>query len=200
MIRARRARSERTGDRYARGRGAAPLSANTMIRMVLLRTNMISHTDRSRTSSFARASCTGNMKKPARPSATPCMLEFDLNTDIDQPSRRAAAPVRRVRACGGKGGREKSVPVRHRRPASSALGKDQRPLYGFAQHARLELLAALDGAANVVGVVAQAPGPRGLIVSQTVGMRRLSIDPIQRRTGHTSLQHRSRGQPRREDS
>src|SRR5271155_1723280 len=136
--------------------------------MILLRTNMISHTERSRTSSFARASCSGKTKKPARPSATPCMLEFDLNTDIDQPSRLAAAPVRRVRGGGGKGGQETSGPVRHRRPASSALGKDQRPLYGFAQHARLELLDTLDGAANILGVVTQAPGGRGLIVSPTL--------------------------------
>jgi hypothetical protein len=78
------------------------------------------------------------------------MLEFDLNTDIDQPSRRAAAPLSCVRAGGSKEGQGTNGPVRHRRSASSALGKYQRPLYGFTQHARLELLDALDGAANIL--------------------------------------------------
>ena len=72
---ARALSSSRTGDLKARGKGATPLNAVTSSRMQQLRTNMICQTEMSLIRSLAMASWMGNTKKPARPKATPSMLE-----------------------------------------------------------------------------------------------------------------------------
>ena len=82
MMSARAPNSSRTGERKALGNGLTPLNPATSSRMTQLRTNMICHTDKSLMRSFAMASWMGKTKKPARPKATPSMLEPVCKLDL----------------------------------------------------------------------------------------------------------------------